>query len=83
MDRKVLKILEGIPNDKQTKHKFDLENAVARIYGQKISIYLQNVVSYLKFLMGQPGFQHNQIYKSYYIFNQSENRVYNEMYTNK
>lgn len=29
------------------------------------------------------GFWHNQIYEPSYVFEESENQVYNEMYTNK
>ena len=40
--------------------------------GQKISIHLQNVIGYLKFLISHPGFWHNQIYKPSYIFNENK-----------
>ena len=49
--------------------------------GQKISIHLQNVIGYLEFLMGHPSFWHNPIYKPFFVFNQNEYQVYNEMYT--
>ena len=50
---------------------------------QKISIYLHNVVGCLKFLMDHSRFWHNQIYKSFFVFNKNENIVYNKMHTDK
>lgn len=39
------------------------------------------MVSSVKFLMVYPNIQYNQIYKLYYIYNQNDNQVYNEIYT--
>ena len=39
---------------------------------QEISIYLQNVIEYLEFLMGYLGFWHNQTYKPSCAFNENE-----------
>lgn len=45
---------------------------------QEILIYLQNMIKCLEFLMGPPGFQHNQIYKYSHIYNENEYQVHNE-----
>ena len=50
---------------------------------QKIAIYLQNVMEYLKFLIKYPGFLHNQRYELSHIYNKNEDRVYNKMHTGK
>lgn len=50
---------------------------------QEISIYLQNVVDYLKFFIKHPKFQQNQTYETSDVFHKSENQVYNEIYTSK
>lgn len=79
--KKFSEISQGIQNIKQIEYKFELENDVAKMLGQEISIYLQNMMGYFKFLMGHPRFWYNQIYEPSHIFNESENRVYNKMYT--
>ena len=56
---------------------------MARIARREIAIHLQNMVGYLKFLMRHPGFWHNQIFEPSHIYNENEERVYNEMYTVK
>ena len=48
---------------------------------REISIHLQNLIGCLKFLMGHPGFRHNQTYKPSCVYNENEHRVYNEMHT--
>ena len=48
---------------------------------QEIAIDLQNVIGSLKFLIAHLGFWHNQIYKSFYIYNENEQQVYNKMHT--
>lgn len=67
--KKLLEILWGIPEDKQIEYKFAVENSVFRIFGQEITIQSQNVISCIKFLMGHSGFQYNQIYEPYHIYN--------------
>ena len=69
---KLLKIPWDIPEDKQIEHKYNVERGVSGIAGQEIAIPLQNVLSYIKFLMTHPGFQHNQTYEPYRIYNQNE-----------
>ena len=80
---KLLEILWRILNDKWIKYKFKFESVIAIILGREISIYSQNMVSYLKFLMRYPRLWYNQIYEPSCVFNESENRVYNEIYTDK
>ena len=41
------------------------------------------MIGYPKFLMKYPGFWHNQIYKSSYIYNKNNLQVYNKMHMNK
>ena len=40
--------------------------------GQEISIYLQNVMGCLEFLMSHPSFWHNQTYEPSCVFNENE-----------
>lgn len=47
--KKLLEILRGIPSNKWIKYRFELENAVTRIAGQEIAIYLQNMMECLEF----------------------------------
>ncbi len=70
-----------IPNDKWIEHKFEHQSGVVRIARQEIAIHSRNVVGCLKFLMGHPGFWHNQIYEPSRIYNENERRVYNEIHT--
>lgn len=48
---KLLEIPWAIPNDKWTEHKFELENGIAGMPKQEISIHSQNVVGYFEFLI--------------------------------
>lgn len=50
---------------------------------QKFVIHLQNMIECLEFLIRHPGFWHNQIYEPSCIYNENEDRVYNEMHTGK
>ncbi len=71
-DKSIDKLLEipwSIPNDKWIEHRFDVESSNSGITGQEIAIQLQNVINCVEFLMGQPGFQYNQIYEPCYIYN--------------
>ncbi len=54
---------------------------MARMARQEIAINSQNVVDCLEFLMGHPGFWHNQIYEPSCIYNENERQVYNEIHT--
>lgn len=76
-----LEILWGILINKWIKYKFELENNVAKMAKQEISIYLQNMVRCLKFLMRYSGLQNNQLYEPFYVYNENEEQVYNEMHT--
>ena len=78
---KLSKIPWGISEDKWIEHKYNVESGVSEIAGQEIAIQLRNVLSCIKFLMGHPGFQHNQTYRPFCVYNQNEDRVYNEMHT--
>ena len=49
--------------------------------GREISIHLRNMIRCLEFLMGYPGFWHNQTYEPSCIYNENEHQVYNEMHT--
>ena len=51
--------------------------------GQEITIHLGNVMGCLEFLIADPGFWYNQIYKLSCIYNENEQQVYNEMHTGK
>lgn len=50
---------------------------------QEIRIHSQNVMGCLKFLIRYPGFWYNQTYEPFYVYNENEDRVYNEIYTDK
>lgn len=78
--KKLLEISQDIPEDKQIEHKFEIKSSVFRIFGQEIAIQSQNVVSCIEILIGYPGFQYNQTYEPYHIYNQNKNRVYNKIY---
>ena len=80
---KLSKIPWGIINDKEIKYKFEHQSGMAQMAEQKIVIYLQNVMSCLKFLMIHPSFCHNQKYKLFSIYNKNEQQVYNKMYTSE
>ena len=51
--------------------------------GREISIHLQNMIGYLKFLIGHPGFRYKQTYEISRIFNKNEHQIYNKMHTGK
>ncbi len=78
---KLSEIPWGIPNDEWIKHKFEHQSGVARMAGQEIAIHLRNMLGCLEFFMRHPGFRHNQIYEPSRIYNENEQRVYNEMHT--
>ena len=46
-----------------------------------LQIHLRNMVGCLEFLMRHPGFQHNQTFELFRVYNENEERVYNEMHT--
>ncbi len=50
---------------------------------REISIYLQNMIRCLKFLMGHPDFRHNQTYEPFHVLNKNEHEVYNKMHIGK
>ena len=60
---------------------YNVESSISGIAGQEIAIQSQNVLSCIEFLMGHPGFQHNQTYEPCRVYNQNGDRVYNEMHT--
>ncbi len=80
---KLSKIPWSIPNDKWIEHKFEYQSGVTQMARQEIAIYSQNMVGYLEFLMGYPGFRHNQTYKPSHIYNENERQAYNEMHTDE
>ena len=51
--------------------------------GQKITIHLQNVIGYLKFLMAYPNCRHNQTYEASCIYNKNKKQVYNKIHSNE
>lgn len=53
---------------------------MANIFGQKIVIYLQNVIRCFEFLISHPGFWHIQICESSYVYNKNEHQHYNKMH---
>ncbi len=80
---KLSEILWGIPKNKWIKHKFKRQSDVARMARQEIAIHPRNVVDCLEFFVGHPGFRHNQTYELSRIYNENDQRVYNEMHTGK
>ena len=80
---KFSEILQGILNNKQIKHKFELQNDMTGIARQKIAIYSQNVIKCLEFLMRHLRFWYNQTFELSSLYNENEEQVYNEMYTGK
>ncbi len=69
---KLSEIPWDIPNDKWIEHKFEHYSSLAQMTKQKIAINLQNMISYLEFLMRHLSFWHNQIYKPSHIYNENE-----------
>lgn len=49
-----------------------VKSGVFGISGQKIIVQLQNVMSYIEFLIDHLGFQYNQIYESYHLNNMNK-----------
>ena len=78
---KLSEIPWGIPNDKWIECKLELQNGVAEMARQEIAIYSRNVMRCLKFLMRHPGFWHNQTFEPFCVYNDNDERVYNEMHT--
>ena len=78
---KLSEIPWGIPNNKWIEHKFELQSGVAGMARREIAIHSQNVVGCLEFLMRHPGFRHNQTFEPSCVYNENEERVYNEMHT--
>ena len=78
---KLSEIPWGIPNNEWIKHKFELQSGMAGMARQEIAIHLRNVVGCLEFLMRHPGFRHNQTFEPSRVYNENEERVYNEMHT--
>ena len=68
---KLSEIPWDIPENKWIEHKYNVESGVSEITGQEIAIQSRNVLSYIKFLMGHPGFQHNQTYEPCRVYNQN------------
>ena len=58
-----------------------MESGVDNIAGHNLTIQSRNVIDCLRFFMGHPGFWENQIYQPSCIYNQKDDRVYNEMHT--
>ncbi len=79
--KKLSAIPWGIPDDKWTEHKFELESGVDNIAAQSLTIQSRNVIDCLRFFMGHLGFWKNQTYQPSRIYNQNDARVYNEMHT--
>ena len=80
MDRKTFRNTE---RHSWIRHKFEPQSNMAEMAKQKITIYLQNVMKYLKFLMRYPSFWHNKNFKPFCIYNENKKQVYNKIYTNK
>ncbi len=70
----------GILDDKWTEHNLELKSGVDKIVVQSLTIQSRNVIDCLRFFMGHPGFWENQTYQPFHIYNQNDDRVYNEMY---
>lgn len=49
--------------------------------GQNSIIQSRNMIDCLGFFMRHPRFLQNPIYQPLYIYNQNEDQVYNEIYT--
>ena len=67
--KKLSEIPWGIPKHKLIEHKYNVKSDVSGIVRQEIAIQSQNVLSCIEFLMGHPGFQHNQTYEPYCVYN--------------
>ena len=80
---KLSEIPWSILNNEWIEHKFEFQSGVAEMAKREIAIHSQNVVGCLKFLMRYPGFRHNQIFELSRVYNENEERVYNEMHTGK
>ena len=78
--KKLLEILWSMLENKEIEHKYNVESGGSGIVWQEIAIQLQNILNYIKFLMGHLSFQHNQTYEPSHIYNQNKDRVYNEMH---
>lgn len=68
-EEKLLLILQGISHNKWAQYVFQVENRTDKVLGQELTIYFQYIINCLRFLMGYPGFERNQIYQSSYIYN--------------
>ena len=53
-------------------HKLEFQSGVVEIAERENLIHLQKMIECLKFLMGHPGFQHNQIYELCWVFNENK-----------
>lgn len=60
-----------IPDNKWTEHKFELESSIDKIAKQNLSIQSHNMIDYLRFFLGHPGFWENQTYQLSHIYNQN------------
>ena len=60
---KLSEIPWGISKNKCIELKYNVKSGVSEIAGQEVVIQLQNMLSYIKFLIGHLGFQHNQTYE--------------------
>lgn len=78
---KLIAILQGIPDNKWRKYKFQLESGVENVVRQNLTIQSQNMINYLAFFMGHLGFFQNLTYQVLRIYNQNKDQVYNEMFT--
>ncbi len=75
---KLFAIPWGIPDNKWTEHKFELESSIDKIAGQRLTIQSRNVIDCLRFFIGHPRFWENQPYQLSCIYNQKDDQVYNE-----
>lgn len=58
-----------ISDNIQTKHIFELESDVDKTAGENLIIQCQNIIDYLRFFIGYPGFWENQTYQPSGIYN--------------
>ena len=49
----------GLPDDKWTKHKFELKSGVDKVAGQSLTIQSPNVIDCLRFFMRYTSFWEN------------------------
>ena len=69
----------GIPDNRLTEYKFELESEINKMAEQDLTIQSQNVMDCLKFFIGYPAFFQNLIYEPLRVYKQNKDWVYSEI----